>query len=337
MLAESAANPYNAGSTCVATDYCPSYCTYGVNSATNKLEPKCSAGINGSYAIEKGGCTDCDPLFFTFTGGTYCIPHGLRNEYKAFYQDFTNLNGYRLGWYNSGTLIPTTYATSSSDFDNLKTYQVPGLAAHYAVRIRFSVFMYRNEYSGYKYPLEYGMDGTIYSYDIQSKSYWGCYDIVTSSSLTHYSSTLVVTWRITETSVYPENTDSCPYCRCYRTSCSCCSTSMASCCDNKYIQINDLLVFISKCTDNCKSCSSLTTCYECNTGYVLNYADKLCYPNSQCPQATYLNSTMYQIGNYATAPPYTATNIAYCVECYKYCLECSSSTYCTRCYTTGRN
>ena len=164
--------------------------------------------------------------------------------------------------------------------------------------------------------------------------------------MTHYSSTLVVTWRFTNTSKHPNPgvpagysgscSDNCDCRGC--STCGCDSYYGSSCCDDKYIQINDLLVFISKCTDNCKSCSSLTTCYACNTGYVLNYADKLCYPNSKCPQATYLNSTMYQIGSYPTGGSYTtAANIAYCVECYKYCLECSSSTYCTRCYTTGRN
>ena len=119
MLAESAANPYNAGSACNSNDYCPSYCTYGVNSADNKLVKKCLAGTNGSYNINNGGCTDCDPLFFTLSG-TFCIPHGLRNEYKAVYRDYTDpivSDGYRLGWYRAGG---GSYNTRSSDFIGFK-------------------------------------------------------------------------------------------------------------------------------------------------------------------------------------------------------------------------
>ena len=113
MLADSAANPYNAGSTCVAADYCPSYCTYDVNSA-NKLVAMCSSN---QIDINSGGCTGCDPLFFTFTDGTYCIPHGLRNEYLAKYTNYRSLN-YRLGWYISTARISYT---KGSNYQNLIT------------------------------------------------------------------------------------------------------------------------------------------------------------------------------------------------------------------------
>ena len=115
MLTESAANPYISSPACDPNDDCPSYCTYDVNK-TNNLVRKC---IVGSFEFDYGGCLDCDPLFFTLNG-TFCIPHGLRNEYKANYTNYRSLN-YRLGWYLAGTVPKISKTKSLPIFKDLIT------------------------------------------------------------------------------------------------------------------------------------------------------------------------------------------------------------------------
>lgn len=56
-----------------------------------------------------------------------------------------------------------------------------------------------------------------------------------------------------------------------------------------------MILFVSKCPDNCLNCTSATLCTKCWTNFTLNYADNLCYQS--CPQATYPNATMYLLGN----------------------------------------
>lgn len=144
---------------------------------------------------------------------------------------------------------------------------------------------------------------------------------------------LNVSWFNSNTTNYPLNqaAPTCGDCNCYFFSGSCCCTSCAAsccgpascyvnnCCDHKYLQINDLLVFISKCQTNCQNCSSATNCSSCSAGYLLNYADNQCY--SSCPQATYKNDTMYQLGGYTpTGGSYVKQNQTFCVACNATCL-----------------
>jgi len=326
-------NPTSAE--CVATDYCPSFCTYQVQS-NNTLKPMCSAGLT---VYDTGGCTACDPQFFNLTGN-FCIPHLLNNEYKQQYYNFFQsisagaYSSYRLGWYNAAIPSGSSAITASKslpNFRNMATYTVTTPLPHYAVRIRFSIYMYRNDISSYYYPINYSMDETMYTYDPSATPYWTCNDIVTSPLQTHYGANLTVNWMNANTTNYPFNQVGCSNCDCttpvYTCCCSgcasagCCDTSNCwtpTCCDHKYIQINDLLVFVSKCTDNCLSCSTATNCLVCNTGYNLNLADKLCY--SSCPQSTYVNSTSYFIGNYTSTGSYVQVYMSVCTSCNNTCL-----------------
>lgn len=122
------------------------------------------------------------------------------------------------------------------------------------------------------------------------------------------------------------------------TSASCGTYGVArTCCDKRYIQINDLLVFVSLCQTGCLSCSSATYCKICDhpNGYYLNPTDHLCY--TICPQATYKNDT-YLFLNTTTYNGVVSTNPEYwCMTCNNTCLECVNLTYCTTCYAYGRN
>lgn len=151
---------------------------------------------------------------------------------------------------------------------------------HYAVRIRFSIYLYRYELTNYYYPLNYSMDNSTYTYNQNKLSYFSCNDIVTSPLQPHFHPNLTVSWINTETGSLPHNIYGCGSC-----SCNCVLCCYDGCCENKYIQINDLLVMVSKCPANCASCFSASNCSTCIGGYKMNYADRLCYLT--CPQATY--------------------------------------------------
>ena len=168
--------------------------------------------------------------------------------------------------------------------------------AHYAVRIKFSIYMHKY-YTYYDYPLNYSMDEKTYRYDQNRLNYWSCYDIVTSPLQQHFNNSLTVGWTNTD-STLPVNINSCTSscnCRCcdctysssnswcctgytgVGTTCGgCCSGSDCGyftkddCCENKYIQIDDLLVFVSRCPSNCSGCYSATKCTNCTAPYKLN-------------------------------------------------------------------
>lgn len=119
----------------------------------------------------------------------------------------------------------------------------------------------------------------------------------------------------------PDNDDGC-FSSCDCIGCvivpTCGGCGVASvCCDEKYIEIRDILVFASICPTGCTKCSSATICSACIATYSLNYADSLCYLT--CPQATYLNGTMYVIGG---VPPGTYTYPGYIYSAQSYCVPC---------------
>jgi hypothetical protein len=193
----------------------------------------------------------------------------------------------QLGFYSAAA------ANYIGDFVSNMIHIVTGLQAHFAIRIRFGVFFQENTNAGYDYPLTYTMDSSIYSYNMASKDYFSCYDIITSSKITHHNPNLTVRWQNTD-STQPDNSQSCSFCYC-RSFGVCNSGVTRNCCENRFIEIRDMLVFISRCPTNCLACTSATACTQCDVGFILNYADNLCY--STCPQATYINSTMYRLGN----------------------------------------
>lgn len=59
------------------------------------------------------------------------------------------------------------------------------------------------------------------------------------------------------------------------------------CCDTKYVQITDYMLFVSICPTGCLNCTSATACIICDIslGYYINRADQTCYLT--CPQTTY--------------------------------------------------
>ena len=221
------------------------------------------------------------------------------------------------------------------------------------------------------------MGTTSYNYDQNGENYLSCFDVVTSPLQGHYGNNVTVVWRSSNQSIGANNagggcTDcacgnvcsngafghcgsSCSpsfACNCNGGACSCggagtglgCNCGIAgqsiNCCDDRYIEVQDLLVLVSVCPTGCLTCISATVCLTCvaaPTAYVLNYADKLCYLS--CPQSTYANSTLHTLGNLTTGAytSYTEAFYTTCVPCNKTCLECIDSDTCTRCFTTGRN
>jgi len=330
--------------------HCSSFCKYLTDGSGN-LVPMCNnnlAGVNGN-----GQCTDCDELLFRKippTGGTYnCTAHNYNGEYLEVSQDLT-ASGYYLGYYTD----------TSATWINLKTWSASlnggiTLPPHFAVRIRFGIYLYNYLQTIYNYPLSYSLDETVYTYDQTLYDYWSSYDIITSPTQLHSAPNLTVTFRSLNNS-YPVNTDTCPYntcqCRCsYQNTlctwitvcggyndcflgCGACSCPQTlTCCDQRYIQIRDIILFSSHCGTGCLSCSSQTYCKICDYSnlYYLNPDDHLCY--KVCPQATYPNDT----GVYFVTDPNTLIFENWCLTCNATCLECSSPSVCSRCYTLGRN
>lgn len=139
---------------------------------------------------------------------------------------------------------------------------------------------------------------------------------------------------------YPYNSDSnCFYfstngfCYCYRGSPDFDCNGGANCCGLRYFQVNDLLVFVSRCQTGCLTCTSATYCKTCDWaggGYYLNPVDHLCY--LVCPQATFKDDATLFLASVAYA-----TIEHWCSACPPTCLECSSLVVCTICYPYGRN
>lgn len=246
--------------------------------------------------------------------------------------DYSVLSNYNTKWVNN---YQYTYAT---------------LPAHYALRVRFSVYLYRYDIANYIYPLYYSIDSETFLYNQTLDKYWSEYDIITSSLINHTSTTVTLSFRNdgkgnlanthSNTGCNLGATDGTCYCsysyydgvcgvltRCSTASvftcCGGCHTdgpSTTTCCDKRYIQINDLLLFASVCQTGCLSCSSATYCKTCDhpNGYYLNPTDHLCY--TTCPQATYKNDT-YPFLNTSTYNGIASTNPEYwCLTCNNTCL-----------------
>jgi len=230
---------------------------------------------------------------------------------------------------------------------------------HYAVRIRFSVYLHKYEHPDYEYPLSYSLDSSTFSYIQSLDKYFNYYDIITSEQVSHRASSLTVSF-INMKKGAPYNNHghfSCNSkrgltdfeCPCAKTFTACftsytfcndgdhlCSSNRYLddyyCCEPRYIEIKELLVFISKCQTGCLSCNSLTDCTICDqaNGYYLYPEDNKCY--KICPQATYQNFTTTFLNN----PSYPFVSI--CAACDRKCMECSViATNCSICYPYGRN
>lgn len=63
---------------------------------------------------------------------------------------------------------------TTTNYNNL--YQPVTLTTvyHYAVRIRFGIYLINNQKANYYYPLRYSMDGVSYSYDQTTLNYYSC-------------------------------------------------------------------------------------------------------------------------------------------------------------------
>jgi hypothetical protein len=222
-------------------------------------------------------------------------------------------------------------------------FTVSGLPAHYAVRVRFSIYMINNDDTAYTYPLIYTVDTNFYKYDPNSQAYFACGDIITTPLIPHFATTLNLTW-MNNNSATPKNRGTCgnTNCRCGALAGTCCGCGgdPQNCCEDKYIEIRDMIVFYTPCPTNCATCNSQTNCSSCTTGS-LNLADSLCY--TTCPQGTYSNTSSYYYGGVTStgtypSPIYFPTFQTACIPCASdFCLECINSTHCTRCYTLGRN
>lgn len=148
-----------------------------------------------------------------------------------------------IGWYGSNS-NGVAYNPRRTD-----VISIVSNVAHYAVRIKFGIYLYYYDYVSYYYPLNYSIDGTTYRYDQSKENYWSCYDIVTSPQQAHYDASLTVGWAITDNSLpyNTYNTNGCGSCTCYGSTFGCSSFYGSNCCADKYIQILDLLVMVSRC------------------------------------------------------------------------------------------
>ena len=264
---------YSPGSTqCDSYTYCPAHCTYLFSAGT--LTAGCSPGLTGTMTFNSAVCTACDPLLFhPVSIGNRCVPHLLNNEQVQEYKSFIS-TGVRLGRYSSTIAgVGQSYISSGSPINPSYIFTFVSIGTdHYAARIRFSVYFYRNELTNYYYPLNYSMDNTTYTYDQSTLNYFSCTDIVTSPLQPHFISNLTVIWNNTNTTNLPYNIHGCSSCNCG------CVQAGSTCCENKYIQILDVLLMVSKCPTYCATCYSPTNCSTCTGSNKLNYADRLCYP-----------------------------------------------------------
>ena len=211
---------------------CPAHCAFTISGY--QLLAGCTSP---SGAFMGNVCTACDERVFILNG-TNCVPHLLNNEHYQYYQTF---GAAKIGWYAANR--------------NTEWYDPRFVAplitinrAHYAVRIKFGIKLYYYDYDSYYYPLNYSMDGTTYRYDQAGQNYWSCHDIVTSPLQSHYDVSLTVGWALTNTSL-PYNIYNCGNCTCGGCVGGCCNANWygADCCADKYIQIFDLLVMVSRC------------------------------------------------------------------------------------------
>jgi len=55
------------------------------------------------------------------------------------------------------------------------TTSLSGLAAHFAIRIRFGMYYFRNDQPNHYYPMSYSIDTVIYTYTQNESNYWSDY------------------------------------------------------------------------------------------------------------------------------------------------------------------
>ena len=167
--------------------------------------------------------------------------------------------------------------TGSYTWDNfVAPFVLTGLPSHFAVRIRFSVYLWRWTHDTYIYPLRYSIDEKGYTYNQTLDKYWSTYDIITSGLQDHTNTQVSISFRLLS-SAFPYNS-ACDFGvmdgNCYCSTCNiinpyCCGGR--TCCDQRYIRVNDLLVFASLCPTGCLNCTSTTYCIICDfsLGYYL--------------------------------------------------------------------
>jgi hypothetical protein len=292
---------------------CSAFCMYEINPTTLDLVSLCSQDYNvaNPEVFGNGYCTKCDPLLFravlnTVTTNTYyCIPH----EYNSESTITTD---------NKIWDIPLGYYIAASPRSWTGTYStiVSTLRPHYAIRVRFSIYMYMYYQAVYDYPLQYNMDSTVYNYHQVLDKYWSPYDIITSSQQKHTDNQVTLTFSLKDSN-YGLNTDincanylvsnggcyclysySCSgfsYSRCTAyTDCGVYHPDDRTCCYLRYIQITDVILFTTNCQTGCSSCTSSTNCIMCDISnplmiYYRCPLDNLCYLT--CPQATFKDNT----------------------------------------------
>ena len=228
---------------------CSAFCGYLVNGNGN-LDPGCGGYSPGA----NGGCTYCDSRVFVNAGGN-CVPHMINSEALASSGSFTT----KLGYYSDN---------SANNWINNFHLSI-GLPAHYAVRVRFGVQFYQYYRTEHFYEIGYSLDQNSYFYNQQG--YWSSWDIITSDSVPHTAANVVIKiWNNNRSN--PFNSHGCGGCAC-NMGCGCggCAAS-AVCCEFRYAQINDVLVFASKCQVGCLQCQSPTNCTLCDVAslYYLN-------------------------------------------------------------------
>ena len=174
---------------------CSSYCMYSVN-ANKNLDSQC----DGTSTLgANGGCLKCDETLFRQVNDQ-CIPHNYTGEILRHNED-TSGAAYRLGWRNLDRPV-----NNPTQFDNTHTtLSIPLPDAHFAVRIRFSIFMFNFDDDDYYYPLGYTLDQTDFSYSQSLRGYWSSRDIITSELMPHSTDTLSITFRNLNNS-YPRKT-----------------------------------------------------------------------------------------------------------------------------------
>lgn len=151
---------------------CSSYCMYEINSTYNYVS-QCSQSYNGVRG--DGYCLKCDPLFFRAVAGPnlfYCIPH-LYNGESDFFFSAVNI---QLGYFDANNVAVNKFVRSSV----LMFPTIPAIPSHYALRVRFGVYLHLFNYDVYAYPLEYNIDDKAFQYNQVLDKYWSPYDIITS-------------------------------------------------------------------------------------------------------------------------------------------------------------
>jgi hypothetical protein len=161
---------------------------YEINTNYN-LNSLCTQPFSINNVVGNGYCSKCDPLLFRAVPGLsattfYCIPHLYNSENATYSNSALNIN---LGYFSD--FSATTWIGSSA-------FTYSSIPPHYALRVRFGIYLYRYDISQYIYPFEYNIDGTSFKYSQTLTKYWSLYDIVTSSQMKHSDSQVTLTFNL---------------------------------------------------------------------------------------------------------------------------------------------